>query len=835
MFYPLSGARFIEIRPPSVKRLFARYVPTAVNMFLTLCMYTEKLMAEPHHTLPPALASFVSTFGSDPSRVIEEIRAHWSRTGSFGTPTQLYNSLIDARVATADIAPERAKFLKDYFAASFRPEQTTGYAAKHREPLTRALADLYTQSNPERPLFRIEADVSNLGGLNQAIPNRQVADQLFGTTTTMLRARLEALGDVTAIRKGGDEMALILSPRSGINTEAVHSQIRTIQTEMADFVREAGIDRIAHPKYQDRTGFGMGIAVVDMRHGTPQQQESVIQSGIERSKAEYDQLLHRSRSASTPALPLNGQPERALATSTYNSRVQSHGTYYDYVYGSAIPGDTPDTARLRFIERHLGSSADGPINTSEARALNGTHASTRALDPVTQLPVFGNMQGEQLPSFLRQHGSSGVRLAHVDINNMAAGNTLGSWVGDAMGRSYADVMGRALQSSDLGHLTPYMAAIPGGKFALLVPASLSSEQWQRFEQNLGRELRTASGTPLPLTPDQQQATRAIIAQSPELQRRYGQQGDVFMREGVRMDDLPNPKTGLTGSHATVAISSESIHPRQPLGNSLQPLEAHTAEQHLQLSAQRLSSIHAARARSIQTAGGAAGVGLGALNLVQSASDIVQGTITTETIARTAVGSVDTAMGATALTGQIATATGRVAGPLAKAAARASIPTAIAGGAVIAATQLAEGRTCEAVATTASTAGGLAGAWAGAKIGGAAGGAGGALIGGVGAVPGAAAGAVLGGIAGAIGVGILADRAATAACTPTATPTPHTRAAMAPLDEHSTMYGFIPPAPIEIATRSATAGLSTPVTPTPENASQHMAHASKSANTARFTR
>ena len=533
------------------------------------------------------LHEFTQTFG-DHRKILHEMRNAWHAKGRFTSPLELYNHLIDLH-----IAPEKAENYKLCFAESFAPEHTTGFYSKHREPLIEALVHEYVEHmhGKGRPVFRVEGDIGNLGGLNQALNNRAITDEVIGTLSGIVRETLLRLGDIIPLRKGGDEIGVILIPHEGVDIAQARAALSEAQEIVAAFVKAAGLQNIAHLKYPNepsKSGVNLGLAIeVETTHVNRHLQQMALDADVALSKLQYDKLLHSPAIVPTP-------PDLARVRAVLDSyafchfRSQLEGEQKTYIVGHIVPGQTPEQARHTQMKRLLN-----PTTPAEERALDGTHALTAKRDPTNGLPMFGEMQGELLPHFMAHHGERrGAKLLHIDFNNMAGGNVLGMAVGDAMSKRYAQCVQNALVCVGLSEFSPYLASKPGGKFALLLPSDLTYHLPVLY-QAIEMELFHTSLKPLPLPYEVWRRIKNNLISNPDFKIKYGySDADIakLRAHGLTINQIRNPKASMLQGAMVFFADSDIVYPNPSLGDVMRKLEQQTEQTQARVISERIAYV-----------------------------------------------------------------------------------------------------------------------------------------------------------------------------------------------------------------------------------------------------
>lgn len=559
----------------------------------------------PYNALPvesdfrSAVGAFIDTFGGNRERVFADLKEYWVTKNGFGMPVEAYDYLMSKRVASGEINEVRAGVLRNEFAASFHPEYTTGYLPKDRGPLVDGLMDIYTRLKPVRapqPLL-IKSDISNLGGLNQALGSFSLANDVIGSIAGILRNKVSEFGDLVAVRSGGDEWEILLSPKEGVIPEQVRQALTDVQSAVLRFTKDAGLEHIIHLKYPDnqyREGVNIGVGVVPVT-GTKETRSALSEVQIAESKLRVEQAARAADPNRPPPRELGvdeiaataKKTREALAREEWKShlpkrepRPASHKLPH-FARRDALDQPTPATHDATALEIRTERALPSDLSEAERRAVRGTSAMTQHIDHVTGLIGFPYLD-RLLPHFMTHHGnqSGGAKLLHFDFSNMAGGNKIGEWVGDAMGKLYADSITTAMKRSGLEALSPYLASQGGGKFTLLVPATLDATI---LLQQVGQELTAASERPLPIPEEMQARTQNKLRNDRDLAAIYSAEERAAMATQLLAKDIKNPKTHLPGVQFTIVLSSEVVpvdlrgNPTMPIGEMLKPMEAHAQE------------------------------------------------------------------------------------------------------------------------------------------------------------------------------------------------------------------------------------------------------------------
>lgn len=620
-------------------------VRRTLQQFIDTFAHPEPVALSAHTAVPPQMRGDVhrgmekalkSNLGSARQAVTEEIVAHWQQEGKLTHPMDVYNHLINKRVDQGTISHERAQLLQAAFADTFAPEQSTGYHAKHREELMEGLARLYVEKFPSAsPVHNIKADISNLGGLNKAMEDaalklskenpseferllrkhgitvpaststdeeqltaaarlgKRMADRVMHHMCSITKAQIDGVcKTVLDTRIGGDELGFMAQLKDGVTPEMLEIVYRQAQRANAQFIGDTKL-LIEHAKDLDlkeehrRLGTGLGLGSSQLTPFPTTNEQQTLSGLIGDSKDVQQDFIRRIRQTrqgdesrvQTPSLT---EIDAALESSLYASHtVKTHpiGPELNVVQSIVIPDAQRENALLHALEK----AGQTPLSPQEEHLAIGTFNLLRRNDPVTKLPMFENMQQDQLPYFIHQHAHKtdsagkkvGTKLVHVDFGMAtASGNALSEDIGDATIRHARDTTLKSLHRSGLGEFTAYVAAQPGSKFTILVPGNTSDETLQTFYQNLQQELARSASEPLRLSPEALAEAQAKFSGDEKVRSAYGQRtASPFDDQGnISVARLVNPKTKLSGATVSVAWTPGTIDTDRSLGDQLFPLE-----------------------------------------------------------------------------------------------------------------------------------------------------------------------------------------------------------------------------------------------------------------------
>jgi hypothetical protein len=526
------------------------------------------------------LNTFLDAFG-ERKKVLSEIRDYWHRSGTTTTnPIELYGYLIGRCVERGECSAARAEIFKRHFEDSFAPDVTTGYLPKHRLPLIEALNTLYTQTKGEQRLYRVEADIGNLGGLNRHIleigGSRILADAVVRVMAGILREELDAQGKVTAIREGGDELCLFVKPNTGNNQQTVDNACKRAQQRIAEFIQILGLKDVRHSKAGKPAGVGIGMGIADCRMAKEDERQAMLEEGIKKSKEHYQTLLEKTAPVANGVDIKHIRDRLAAPESPYAQYAKPIGAAVRLLDGDKdFGGKTPQYAMRNRLERAL-MKVDSPFYMSdvEQRLLEHTQTLTEKLDFVTGLPIASDISSDLVPNFSVNHGNC-AKLVLIDFNNIGGANRLGMATGDALSGLFKECVAEGMVASGFKNFLPYLASQGGGRFALLLPESASTKNVRALAGAIEKTLQERSGVTLKelgLSPAQLlQARNALLAiNNEELALRVNSANDTAQKRRIRFDpervavrDIYHTHGRGQGSHAVLHAVSFAIGKNNP--------------------------------------------------------------------------------------------------------------------------------------------------------------------------------------------------------------------------------------------------------------------------------
>ncbi|WP_353094185.1 diguanylate cyclase [Methylibium sp.] len=202
----------------------------------------------------------------------------------FDTPDALAQQRLDAFAERFDLPPEARAMAAPEFAAP--RDGVTGFFDGQAIGVLDGLiarAQEHVATTGEPATF-VSADVFNLGGLNEAMGNRQAdANVHYRAMAQIVEAELRATGaDVVPMRTGGDEFGLLAV---NLDTPQTKAALARAEVKLREYVQSKGLGEIPRKGQTTPTGVGLHLGVADIRPGeSPEAPRNRADSDMAHSK-----------------------------------------------------------------------------------------------------------------------------------------------------------------------------------------------------------------------------------------------------------------------------------------------------------------------------------------------------------------------------------------------------------------------------------------------------------------------------------------------------------------------------------------------------------------------
>ncbi len=400
-------------------------------------------------------------------------------------------------------------------------------------PLAFGLFELAAQAHRSRMDMRYVigcADISNLGGLNQALPNRARADMILAHLALLPQDAMqewEAIHgyrvQMMAVRTGGDEFKYLAQIKtrdgSAINdtdlTKQLNELVESIDSNAAAFAKKTGIDHIAHYKVGRAPGVGTTVTMRIVNPQMPNLIQTIHGMGVDIAEkrktrdaayvpSQTPQLLylkppkklppsyHRvdattpyDQTALTPergeslerfslrmALEKGGFQElaqRADLLSYYPSRRRSDINHLNEEFKTLRPEDQKAISRLVEVERMRGLT-----------------------DPVTR--CYSSAYFNECVDYAKSQGHT--KVMEVDMKNLPGLNLLSEPMADAVLREVGKVIDGAYRDAMHYKQKPLVARSAGSVFTIFMPGDTPQPAIKKLKTALTEGIENINAIPI---------------------------------------------------------------------------------------------------------------------------------------------------------------------------------------------------------------------------------------------------------------------------------------------------------------------------------------------------
>lgn len=335
-----------------------------------------------------------------------------SSRGKFAQPYELKVSQmrdISQRYISHIPEDQRVQFVKD-FEPKHVVDPVTGFnRTEERDDTMDRVAD-YLADNPDmqgRAIY-VEADISNLGGLNDELGN-SAANTPFHDMVNIMYDELDAVGnkiedfDIVPIRHGGDEVSFILF---GVDKKDVDAALKRGEQKVYDYTVSEGLDKLTHAKTNQKNyGTGIisasGIIDPDVDHNTNYSKaDEVVEVRKKEVKAERLE---------------GGDERREESTTTRRVQPEARATEGESGVDTRTPGVRKETDSEGQVSKVENTKSE---NQADIKPKSGTYANKdaayRALKQKKRNKNLTEEQLDNLADYKPFKSENGYVLRHVD-------------------------------------------------------------------------------------------------------------------------------------------------------------------------------------------------------------------------------------------------------------------------------------------------------------------------------------------------------------------------------------------------------------------------------------
>ncbi|GAA0721233.1 diguanylate cyclase domain-containing protein [Dokdonella soli] len=178
---------------------------------------------------------------------------------------QDFQSRLERVAGARHLDPETVSSLRDELHRPLPRDRTTGfYEASQLDPAAERAQQWTAETG--KPAAYVEADLTNLAGLNNRL-GASGADEVYRAATESMHQRLADIGAaVTPVRKGGDEVGFVVG---GADASAIHEAMNQARQDVAEMAAERGLTDLPHSKADRAPGFGFHFGVAGIEPNTP--------------------------------------------------------------------------------------------------------------------------------------------------------------------------------------------------------------------------------------------------------------------------------------------------------------------------------------------------------------------------------------------------------------------------------------------------------------------------------------------------------------------------------------------------------------------------------------
>ena len=158
-----------------------------------------------------------------------------------------------------NLSPE----LRQKYAPKIYKDDLTGWYTNNDRAATIQRAQTWAEAN-NKPSAYVVADISNLGGLNEAL-GQHAADQVYREFSEILHDHAKTLdAEIVPFRHGGDEVSFVIA---GADAEQARAVMAKAAADVQRYVNRIGVNDLPHGKYigqPDKYGSGVYVGVKEI-------------------------------------------------------------------------------------------------------------------------------------------------------------------------------------------------------------------------------------------------------------------------------------------------------------------------------------------------------------------------------------------------------------------------------------------------------------------------------------------------------------------------------------------------------------------------------------------
>lgn len=450
-------------------------------------------------------------------------------------------------------------------------------------PMALGLAEIAAQAGALRPDTRFvlgSADISNLGGLNETLPDRSMTNPMIEHFIQLPREVIDVWAekhgyhaDAFIVRSGGDEFKYVFRMRTldgtPIDNTLFAHEIHDLTDYIAEvnhhYAHECGVDKIPHYKKNRAPGVVNTLALRPIDPETPDIQQLMVDLGADIAAMRATQTLNASR-AEQPfkndmlSLPSSSPPaHHALPSvnpyhaSTLEPRADESLEHLSLRMALEKAGFA-DLAALTDLFRYDTNRRWSVLDTR--------HPAYTALDPQTRELVRATIEAEHMRGVidpvsrnysvaffnqcceLADYQGRTNRLK-VHLHNLSGMNLLGDMLGDAVLREAGNVIDRAhdtIIANGKPMQKPLVARCGGGEFMVFLGGDINEAQVRNFAKAVRKGI--------------EQLNETVIDDFAKAHRLGGALSKIAQNGYITIGDIPCPKNAAFGANHGLEVEFE---------------------------------------------------------------------------------------------------------------------------------------------------------------------------------------------------------------------------------------------------------------------------------------
>ena len=279
-----------------------------------------------------------------------------------------------------DVPHEQATRIMNRTKVAEEMENVTGFYKAEDKNATVLRAIKYAKETGGKAYF-IDADVANLGGLNEHFKNDHgPANAVYRDMANIAYEELQKAGNqVMPFRHGGDEFSFVVI---GGTPEGIDSAIKSARVRITDYAVKNGLDQVEHPKHRGALQYrGIGVYFGQAEINGEQKIGSILKAasaGVDAGKKGGLYVGRNTQSTAGNNEQARGQPEQRERNATGDVGVRPERNAQVGRVEQAVAGEIP-------------SSQERPA-ASQYHALAGTNIKVPYKGAFKQVSAQAEMQ-----------------------------------------------------------------------------------------------------------------------------------------------------------------------------------------------------------------------------------------------------------------------------------------------------------------------------------------------------------------------------------------------------------------------------------------------------------